>query len=216
MITENEKSIYNTYLATSRSAKNKPFKLRKNFAKLETDDNYIYVQKLARFFDNHPNIKQQEFFKAPFVLHPEEDFHLEFFTKPRAVKTYVNFLNYIDSLPWDSEYHMQQSVKALKYIKRFCEQRSISSVEDYMVYKSNNLYPDWFIHAKQRFINLPTLHGLPNVLMSTNNFPADITEMFVGDFISQYYSNKQKFKGKIRSLIKNGIIKINESLVEKH
>jgi hypothetical protein len=214
VITEKEKNIYNTYLATSKSCRNKPFKLRKDFSTFTESENYIYIQKLSRFFEKHRNIKMLEFFKAPFVIHPEEEFHLDYFIKPKAVGTYLAYLKSLDALPWDDDYHLNNTIKSLKFIKNFCLNNKFKNFNTYLTYTQNNMYPEWFIHAKERLINYPTIHGFDNVLQIVGGYDLDIISLFIGDFKENYYSNKFKFKGKIKNLVQIGIQKIDKLLVE--
>ena len=60
MITEKEKSIYNSYLYASRKAKNKPVRLRQNFDGLESKDE-VALKKLNLLLSkyNHINLKEE-------------------------------------------------------------------------------------------------------------------------------------------------------------
>ena len=61
MVSEQEKQIYNSYLFSSRSAKGKPTKFRKDFSKLK-DADFISLKKLSTFFRKHNNINYKDWF----------------------------------------------------------------------------------------------------------------------------------------------------------
>lgn len=88
-MTDFEKSVYNSFLATSRSAQNKPFKIRKNFKNFEDSSNYIHLQRLCRLFARNPSITPQQFFLAPYKIWEDGGyFDLRFYTTPKALKIY--------------------------------------------------------------------------------------------------------------------------------
>lgn len=71
MITELEKRVYNSWLATTRSRSGKPFKLRKNWDKFEDKPEYIHIKKLAKMFQVYDNIDMNEWFKAPYEVYQD-------------------------------------------------------------------------------------------------------------------------------------------------
>ena len=90
---EFEQSVYNTWLATNRQQKNMPYKLRKDFSKLD-DESKNYVKnissKLLRL-----KIPINEFFVAPFKFWDDTSYMpLQFYTSQKAViawkKTFAN------------------------------------------------------------------------------------------------------------------------------
>lgn len=93
MFTDFEKAIYNVYLKESRSAKNQPYKLRKDFSKVNSTIT-LCLKKLSDFFIKHKEIKPNDFFKAPYSVYPEGDtFDLKFFTTQKAISVYKIFIN---------------------------------------------------------------------------------------------------------------------------
>ena len=52
MISAREESVYNSYLYASRTSKNKPFRPRRDFAKME-DQDMIYLKKATAFLQRY-------------------------------------------------------------------------------------------------------------------------------------------------------------------
>ena len=78
-ITEKEKHIYNSFLATSREVQNKPFRLSKDFTNL-ADDVYITLKKISSFFDRNQNINYTDYFKAPYIVYNKDAYYdLDFY-----------------------------------------------------------------------------------------------------------------------------------------
>ena len=95
-MTQNEKDCYNNYLAATRSIKNKPFKLRKDFSGFEDSEDYIYVKRMAHFFAKFPHIVKQWYFEAPFKIYEDQDyFPLKFYASQKAIKTYTLYMKHI-------------------------------------------------------------------------------------------------------------------------
>ena len=89
-MTETEKIVYNTFLRVSRSQRNKPYRLRKDFSKFEDSPDYPFVKKLANFFRKFPHIAIDTFFSAPYHVYDDtsEFYDIKFYTTPRATKLY--------------------------------------------------------------------------------------------------------------------------------
>jgi hypothetical protein len=88
MFTDLEKAIYNAHLRESRSAKNQPYKLRKDFSKINSTTT-LCLKKLSSFFTKHKEIKIEDFFKAPYFVYANgENFDLKFFTTQKAISVY--------------------------------------------------------------------------------------------------------------------------------
>lgn len=86
-----EKTIYNTWLATTRSSNNKPFRLRKDWSGFEDKPEYFYVKKLANTFKRYDNVDINEWFKAPYEIYKEDKqtvYDLKFYTSMKAFNCY--------------------------------------------------------------------------------------------------------------------------------
>jgi hypothetical protein len=91
-LTEKEKSIYNSYLIASRTVQNKPFKLRQDFTSIDSQV-YTTLKKLGLFFEKNYNIKQVDFFTAPFSYYGADNFFdIHFFLTPKAIKCYSLYI----------------------------------------------------------------------------------------------------------------------------
>jgi len=92
MYTDLEKTIYNEYLKESRKSKNQPFKLRKDFSKLDETVG-IALKRLAVLFEKHKEIAISDFFKAPYAIYSEsETFYLKFYTTQKAITVYKIYM----------------------------------------------------------------------------------------------------------------------------
>ncbi|MDB4430297.1 hypothetical protein N9273_00590, partial [bacterium] len=92
MITEREKSIYNSYLYASRSAQNKPTRFRKDFSKLK-DEDFVSLKKLSAFLTRHNNINYRDWFAAPYEVYSKDEyFDLKFFNSRKALKCYSLYM----------------------------------------------------------------------------------------------------------------------------
>ena len=104
MLTEQEKRIYNSYLIASRTAKSKPFKLRQNFDSID-DQTYLVLKKLGIFFEKNSNVKQVDFFTAPFSYYGSDNFFdLNYFLTPKAIKCYSLYVK-----KKDNSYHWSKT-----------------------------------------------------------------------------------------------------------
>jgi hypothetical protein len=157
-----EEQLYNIYLKISRSINNKPYKVRKNFDKFSETEDFVYLNKLVRFFNQHNHIIIEDFFAAPFLIYPDEEyFDLKFYTTQRAIKTYSMFHDkYLLETP-DSE-HTQQKVKeSILFIYNFCKERKVP-VQEYLNISTGSV-PDFIIHLKDRKICLYILFIFENI-----------------------------------------------------
>ena len=106
-MTDFEKLIYNHFLEVSKKVNNKPVRYRKDFSNF-SDEDYIYVNKLSRFFNKFKNINIKDFFEAPYFVYNENYFSLKFYLSPKAIKAYTNYSdNYILNNP-DSKQTLQK------------------------------------------------------------------------------------------------------------
>jgi len=89
MITELEKRIYNSWLATTRSRNGKPFKLRKKWDKFEDKPEYIHIKKLAKMFQLYDNIDMNEWFTAPYEVYQDNtQYDLKHYTLLKSFTCY--------------------------------------------------------------------------------------------------------------------------------
>lgn len=92
-----EKQIYNSWLATTRTQQNKPFKLRKDWTDFESREEYHYIKKLAKLFKTYDNINIDDWFKAPYIIYPEKiQYDLKSYTLMKQYNTYKLYLQKIN------------------------------------------------------------------------------------------------------------------------
>lgn len=93
MCTDLQKKIYNEHLKESRKSKNLPFRIRKNFEKLDSTTK-LCLQKLEKFFVKHKDVSINDFFKAGYFVYPNDEYiNLKFFTTLKAINAYKIYKN---------------------------------------------------------------------------------------------------------------------------
>lgn len=188
MISDREKDIYNTHLKVYRSLKAEPYSIRKDFSKLE-EDKVIYLQKLDKFFTNYKSVNMDDFFKAPHMIYPEVTFYpLEFYTRPKALTCYTQYMKQLELLNPDSKEALQRVAAGVKFVLEFCKEQNIS-VRDYEKYQTNAI-PCYLDHLKNHKINFFTLHcltfGLPVV-------ESKILEFMFADYYGTFRTTRNKY-----------------------
>lgn len=207
MVSKNVQDLYNTYLVISRSSENKPFKLRKDFSDFYETEQFVLIKKIERFLLQHPDIKPEIFFKAPYILHPDQTFNLSFYTTLRAVKMYTMYIKSLDVLPIDHQHTLCCIKQSLQFIEKFCILNKIP-LNQYASYTSNQLYPDWFTHIKNRAINKWVLFGFSQIRSIMESVgQSDIVELLIPDLYNNFYSDLTKYNNSVKgkALITKGL-----------
>tara|TARA_R100001015_G_C4624478_1_gene182650 strand:- start:133 stop:801 length:669 start_codon:yes stop_codon:yes gene_type:complete len=162
MITEKEKSIYNSYLYASRKAKNKPVRLRQNFDNLESKDE-VALKKLNLLLSKYSHINYSDFFIAPYMVYGSDNyFDLPFFNTRKAIKCYSLHCKNKQVQDPDSEDSVNTLKECLKFICCYCEEEKITLAQ-YKTYSNvdtPNSIPIIFTHLKNHKINFYLLHAL--------------------------------------------------------
>jgi hypothetical protein len=207
-VTPLEIRIYNTHLAISRSLKNKPFKIKKDFIGFEKDPKYIFVKRLSNFFTRYPEIDMSLYFKAPYKLYNDvEYFDLNYFASPRAIKSFTIYKQILIKTSPDSQY---DNVKeSLIFISKFCLKNKIQ-LHDYLSFKENGSENSWVYHLKKNEINLYSLMEFDNVSSYINEMAEDTKEFFLGDFGKNFLEYRQKYVNseKLRPFLIKAFIKL--------
>jgi hypothetical protein len=204
-LSEEQKRIYNTHLATSRRMREKPYRSRKDFEKLD-DDKTISLEKLDKMFNSYSNINIQMFFEAPYFLYQDvEYFDLDYFTTQKAKKDYTQYIKQIQTMSPDSEESLKRLIQGLKYISNFCKQHDLT-LEEYVAYSEKNI-PSMLEHLKNHKINFYVLHALG---VSKFNIENRILEFMFSDFWKTFQKTKNMYYGssKMKVLAKKAINKI--------
>lgn len=192
LITEFEKHIYNSYLKVTRSNSELPYKLRKNFEKVD-DKLYVALKKLSSFFKRYPHIKIEDFFRAPYSLYPDEKyFPIEYFYSLKAIKSYTLFNKQQTNLDPDSDEQLNSIKNSLIFIKSFCRDNNLN-VENYIFHKTKNEY-SFILHLKEHNVNVYTLLGFNNFEKILRGCNPDITKFIIGEDI---YNNIQVFRTRL-------------------
>jgi hypothetical protein len=200
-LTELEKHLYNKHLIVSRTVKNKPFKLKKDFTKIVDSSKHKNLKRLAVFIKKHPEINLTTFFEAPYKLYPDvQYFDLEYFSSLRAIKAYTAYKKILFLRDPDSQ--IEEVKESLRFIAEFCCKQQIPF---YMYHKhqTSDLYT-WMVHYKENKINLYTMMEFTDIYSLTLNLSEDIRGFFVQDFIDQFktlyisYNNSRLLKSYLK------------------
>ena len=209
MITEYEKHIYNTFLRVSRSRNKQPFKLRKNFEKVD-NELYVGLKKVSSFLKRFPHIKIEDYFNAPYNLYPDEQyFPLEYFHSLKATRAYTLAMKQQENLDPDSAEQLTNIKESLVFIKRFCNEKSISPV-DYINHKTNNEY-SFVLHLKEHKVNIYSLLGYLGFEKNIKQRDAEIIKFIIGE---DFFNNLPAFRTKLYNskkavrLVESGLKKI--------
>lgn len=192
LITEFEKFIYNTFLRVSRSRNKQPFKLRKNFEKID-NELYVSLKKVSSFLKRFPHIKVEDYFNAPYNIYPDEQyFPLEYFHTLKATKAYTLFNKKQENLDPDSNEQLNSIKSSLVFISNFCREKNISP-ESYIFHKTNNEF-SFVLHLKEHNVNIYTLLGFVDFEKMLKSRDAEILKFILGE---DTYNNISSFKTKL-------------------
>jgi len=211
MINENEKRIYNLYLSVSRSSRNKPYSLRKNFDEFEKDTDYVPLKRVCNFFNKFPQIKPYLYFKAPFVVWGSvEYFPLVFFSSQKAIKSYTIYFKQLQEQSPDSNEQLEFIKESLKFIALFCIKNKIH-LNDYPTFKQGSTF-SWMKHVKEHNISIYPIFGFFGVLDIISSIPEDEKELLLSDIAENIVVYKTRFiqSKEAQQLIKDGMQCINK------
>lgn len=206
---EQEKNIYNTYLIASRTAKNKPFKIRRDFDTID-DKTYTSLKKLNLFFEKNNNIRQIDFFTAPYSYYGSDNyFDLHFFLTPRALKCYTLYQKKKETDNPDSEEIINRCKECCSFLYKFCKENNISLHE----YKNtiNGTTPIIIQHLREHKINFYVLHGLECDRI-IRQVEAELLDFFVSNFQNILQETRVNFQ---RSTRLKTVIREALSIIEK-
>lgn len=200
-MTDKEKDIYNKYLRISRTRQNKPYKLRLNFEGFENEENFIYVKKLAIFFEKYSHIKIEEFFDAPYVVYPQDTktYDLKFYCGYNATKVYSLYHKKLLSLDPDNELVLNKTKEGIQFIISFCKEQNIK-INQYFTHKTDKLNTFW-LHLKNNNINVYCLFLTENLYSIYNSSDKEVINMMLDNMMnninmyrSVYYNSKSTKK----------------------
>lgn len=186
--------VYNKWLAVTRSARNKPFSLRKDFSKIKEEDFYPYLEKLTDFFRRYPHLFRDEFFLAPFKMYDKDRgfYSIEFYASHKGIVTCSKYFQELENMSADEQ--VEEVRKSYKFIYKFCREKNIE-LREYPFY-STGYYPDFMIHLKNHEISYYTLFSFPALYYQVANMDLDVKHIFFGenfklsDFEKKYTKSK--------------------------
>ena len=213
-LTELEKQIYNTHLIASRVVKNKPFKLRQDFTKIN-DKTYILLKKLSLLFEHNRAVNITDFFKAPYQYYGDSEyFDLQYFTTPKAIKCYALYKRNKETSSPDSEDNIIKCKQCCTFIMRYCVENNLTLSE----YKSINkgTTPLVLQHLRDHNINFYVIHGLECDRIIRQVEP-DLLEFFITDFNKLLNDTRINFQqsAKLKVMLRESFRLIEEYLLKK-
>ena len=210
-LSQQEKFIYNKFLATTRSIQNKPFKLRKRFDNID-DLTTVCLKKLSLFFNRFKHVDVDKFFRAPWEMYIDKgNFDLKFYTTQRALKVYTLYIQRQAMRKPDTEEQLYDIKQSLKYIYRFCNNTNIT-VDEYMSHKTGDIHT-FMLHLKEHKVNIYTLFGFPNFENKMKQFDTDHLKFMLGDIatnLSEFRTNYITSQH-AKNFIKLGLDKIKQN-----
>lgn len=203
-LTELEKLLYNKHLAVSRSIKNKPFKIKKNFSDIINSEKAKFLKRISILFRKHPEIDFNTFFEAPYRLYPDvEYFGLDYFSSMRAIKAYTTYKKIV--FLQDPDKQVDQVKQSFQFIAKFCIDEGIY-FHQYSYHKTADLFT-WMKHYKENKINIYCMLAFPNILSSVKQLAEDVQYFFVREFVEQFqtihsqYNNSELLKPYVQKAI---------------
>jgi hypothetical protein len=170
-------------LIVSRSIKNKPFKIKKDFSDIVDTEKHKFLKRISTLFKKHPEINPDLFFRAPYELYKDvEFFGLDYYSTMRAVKAYTTYKKQLFLQDPDSQ--IEQVKESLQFITKFCIENNIF-VHQYPYHRTSDLFT-WMTHYKQNKINLYVLFEFSDIFSSVQDLAEDVRRFFVSDFVEQF------------------------------
>jgi hypothetical protein len=175
---------------TSKKSKNKPFKLRQDFSKLN-DEIYITLKKLGAFFKNNKNISLNDFFWAPYEIYSKDEyFDLSFYNTRKAIIAYTQYLRQKETQDTDSEVCINDCKAGLKNIYSFCVEQNIT-LNEYKELNSASI-PIFLLHLKEHKINFYILHSL-SIEQQIKRIEPELLDFYCKDFYDIYHKTRTKY-----------------------
>ena len=203
------------YLAVSRSAKSKPFKLRKNFDDFDQSKDYAALKKVCRFFFQYPNINPRIFFLAPFKIYEDADFiPLDFYATRKAIKAYTTYSNQLQEESPDSEHHLEFIRTSLHFIGMFCLKHKIL-LRDYILFSEGATF-SWMKHIRERNVSIYALFEFLNIDIALTEAAEDEKDLLLGKIKDNFiiYKNKYNKSKETKQLVLEGMKRIRKFLDE--
>lgn len=184
--------IYNTYLRIQRTKKNLPFKLKKDFSDIQSNEHYSTLLKLENFFKRNNYVNLNDFFSAPYEIYQDEKhFNLDFYLSQKAIKVYTLYQKKKMYLDPDSEIQIQFALEGLKFIYGFCKKNKIQ-LKNYLEHKTNGMHTV-FVHLKEKNLSIYNCLAFENFQSTVNRENYEVLEFMLGEIISRLSIFRTKF-----------------------
>lgn len=210
-MTEQEKNIYNTYIATTRSKQNKPFKIRKDFAKFEEQKCYSYVKRLVQFFNRYPHIKSNDFFAAPYEIYPDTEYvGIDYYLTRAAIKAYSLYQKKLQDVSPEAQIELVRS--SFQFIGSFCIRNKIQ-LNEYLEHKTGCIYT-WMAHYREHHINIYSLFEMGDVLTQLNKISKDERELLLDNLQQTIVKFKVRYHNSetIKKFVREGTDRLKKFL----
>jgi hypothetical protein len=205
-ISNDLKYIYNTFLKVRAEIEGRPYRHRKDFKKFK---DIHFLEKLGRLFSSYPHINKEHFFRAPYkVWNDVSFFNLEFYTKRKALKCYVEYKKYLLTLSPDDSHHLKAVIDSFYFIKSFCIKENISP-KNYLEHKDGIF--SFLTHLKEDRVSIYALFTWDNFRsVFKNEVDSELKNMLYGDMYLEYDILYRKYinSKKCRELSKKCLQKI--------
>ncbi len=189
-LTDLEKHIYNKHLAISRSKRNKPFKLKRDFSDIEDTEKHKYLSRISVLVNKHSEINLDVFFEAPYELYKDVSyFGLDYFSSMRAIKSYTLYKKQLLLLDPDSQ--LDSIKESLKFISHFCIDNKIY-FHQYHLHKTADLFT-WMKHYKENKINIYSIMEFPNIFSTAKQLTEEVQKFFLSSFLDQFHNFYSKY-----------------------
>lgn len=187
-MTDIQKGIYNQYLKAIAKVNNRPYKLRKDFEKLEEELKAV-LYRLELFFNKFNHIDPYNFFLAYLEYREIKFANLSDYLTQKAIIAYSKHnKNKYDEYV-DSNKSLEDFVQGFKNIVAFCLSNNLPTKEYRMAV--NNINVPWIlIHLNEQKISYYHLHALD---ISRTELNSDYIEILFHDFDKVFQETKQKY-----------------------
>ena len=214
-MTKLEENIYNMYLKTVRSSQNKPYRLRKDFAKFEENQNYPKVVKIANLFKACPHILMDDYFIAPYKVYSLDTetsaYTLDFYASMKALGCYKQYMTMKELDDPDEEHQIEFIKTSFQFILKFCLDNKMT-FRQYVKYKRGFTY-EWMKHYVDKKISLLCLLDNDEIYDMIVGIEKEHRSLLLGDLSERFYSIKMKY---LKSNKAQLVVKKSIEIVNKH
>jgi hypothetical protein len=219
MLNDNQKRIYNLYLRAYRTNNGQPFRAKKNFKDVESDEEILlYLKKLENVFCKYPAFFNDTYFNAPYIIYPDDKkyFSLKFFSSQKGIGTCIAYYKIL--LKSDPEKQFEFFKASYKFIAEFCIEKGLE-LREYTGYCSI-AQNDCLKHLKEHKISWYVVFTIPQFYDLLFNMPKDEFELYYGsdiDLVELYtnFKNSTKTQNLLAEMHKKVSLFVQKTLQNK-